>query len=102
MVEKLKKIVEKQPKYPGYKIHKIENGQVSIIDEKDILDNDYALIEHTFQTVIIDRDKRAIRPYVENLISEMNIETKNTKMIKISMISSIIIVGAVIFMYFRI
>jgi len=78
----------KKLKYESFEIFKIERGILQKITEKDIKDTDYLIFDHVNFKIIVDRDKRKIRPFVENLINTMDIETKNTKMIRLNLIFS--------------
>lgn len=79
---------EKKLKYESFEIFKIERWVLQKITEKDIKDTDYLIFDNVNFKIVVDRDKRKIRPFVENLINTMDIETKNTKMIRLNLIFS--------------
>jgi len=60
--------------------YKIENGFLLPIEKKDIEKNDYIL--NYWEITIVDKDKRTIRPYVEDMLRQMNIETLQIKLLK--------------------
>lgn len=86
-MEKEKK-EKKNKKYMWKNIFAIDNGKIQKIDHEEIKDYDY-IIEYekwSDDFIIIDRDKRKIRPFVEDLLSTMNIETKQVKIMRINTI----------------
>lgn len=54
------------------------------INEKEIYKDDYIL--EFWDVRIIDKDKRDIRPYVEDMLRQMNIETWQIKLLKLIII----------------
>lgn len=94
----LKKI-EKKLKYENFEIFKIERGILQKITEKDIKDTDYLIFDYVNFKIVVDRDKRKIRPFVENLINTMDIETKNTKMIRFNLIFTSLIFAFIFFVF---
>jgi hypothetical protein len=89
----------KKLKYESFEIFKIERGILQKITEKDIKDTDYLIFDNVNFKIVVDRDKRKIRPFVENLINTMDIETKNTKMIKLNLIFSGLIFAFLFFVF---
>lgn len=94
----LKKEVKKL-KYENFEIFKIERWFLQKITEKEIKDTDYLIFDNVNFKIVVDRDKRKIRPFVENLINTMDIETKNTKMIRFNLIFTALIFAFVFFVF---
>lgn len=98
-----KKEKEKNNKniYQYKDIYIIENWLINKINFKEIKDNDYILkYNKEDEFYIIDRDKRKIRPYVEDLLNQMSIETLQTKLIKASLIFIVVLIFINIISFF--
>jgi hypothetical protein len=79
--EKNSKNLKILKKYEWFNIFCIKDWKFKQIEEEEIKEYDY-IIEWKWNNIIIDRDKRKIRPYVEDLLSTMDIETKQVKLIR--------------------
>lgn len=65
----------------------ISEWRLEKIDHKELKKDDYIIkYDQEREFYIVDRDKRKIRPYVEDLLRQMNIETLMTKLMKISIL----------------
>lgn len=62
----------------------IKWGFLKEIQQKDILKDDYIL--EYWEITIIDKDKRDLRPYVEDMLRQMNIETWQIRLLKLMII----------------
>lgn len=98
--EKEKEKINKN-KYLNKDIYIIENWLINKINFKEIKENDYILkYDQWNEFYIIDRDKRKIRPFIEDLLNQMNIETLQTKLIKASLIFIVILIFINIMSFF--
>lgn len=69
----------------------IQDGRLEKITHKELKKDDYIIkYDQEKEFYIIDRDKRKIRPFVEDLLRKMNIETLQTKLLKLSVIMLIV------------
>lgn len=90
-LEENKKNSKNFEKYKFKNLYKIENGEIIKISYKDIESKDYILkYNEELEFYIIDNDKKKIRPYLEDLLRKMNIETLQTKLTKLMIVISII------------
>lgn len=81
LIKEKEKKDKKIKKYDWFNIFCIKDWKFNEITEEDIKEYDY-IIEWKWNNIIIDRDKRKVRPYVEDLLSTMDIETKQVKLIR--------------------
>jgi hypothetical protein len=82
-----KKIEKIRNLYIWKDIFIISEWRLEKIDYKELKKDDYIIkYDQEREFYIVDRDKRKLRPYIEDLLRQMNIETLMTKLMRVSII----------------
>lgn len=99
LIQEKEKKDKKIKKYDWFNIFCIKDWKFNEIKEEEIKEYDY-IIEWKWNNIIIDRDKRKVRPYVEDLLSTMDIETKQVKLIRTNTILIFVLLFLSLFSFY--